>query len=146
MKIKKLLFLIIPFLILLSCENEKNEQDYIVFENNPLEKDIPFKPSNAQIEKLNIKLIDFLNSQEKPIYINKSGNKTPLIEQLKYYKRRYVGRMNIEGDKIIKVELVLVRCASMCQWKNVIIDKKYKDCIFSVQYRVEDDEIYGLNF
>jgi hypothetical protein len=72
------------------------------------------------------------------------GN-VPLQDQLKYYKRRYFGRTSIEGEQIIKIEFVFVRCGGQDEWKKIeYTNDKTKDCWMSVQYSIDHDQIYDL--
>ena len=142
---------ILTILLLTSCNNleKKFTQDFVVFESDTRDKDIGFKPTTAQIEKAELKLLDYLNLKTKAdqtILINSLiDGKVPLQDQLKYYKRRYFGRTSIEGDKIIKIEFVFVRCGGHEEWKKIeYTNDKTKGCWWSVQYNIEHDQIYDL--
>lgn len=79
------------------------------------------------------------------IYVNSLDGKVPLQDQLKCYKRRYFGRTSIEGEKIIKIEFIFVRCGGQNEWKQIeYTNDKTKDCWWSVQYSIDYDQIYDL--
>lgn len=90
--------------------------------------------------------LDNLTKNNKTILVNSLDKKVPLQEQLRYYKRRYFGRTNIEGEKVNKIEFVFVRCGGQDEWKKVnYTNEKTKDCWLSVQYNIDNDSIYDLN-
>ena len=135
--------------LFLSCSDLKTGRpDSVTFDTDPREKDISFTPTNGQIENAEDKLINYLTSktaENQTIFITKLGEKIPLQDELKYYKRRYFGRTSIEGDKIIKIEFVAVRCGGHDEWKKVeYANEITKDCWWSVQYDIDNDQIYDL--
>ncbi len=142
---------ILTIFIFGSCNNidRTKIQDFVVFENDSREKDICFKPTNIQIEKAEKSLfmyLDNLTKNNKTILVNSLDKKVPLQKQLWYYKRRYFGRTNIEGEKVNKIEFVFVRCGGQDEWKKVnYTNEKTKDCWLSVQYNIDNDSIYDLN-
>ena len=141
---------ILTILFLTSCSDSerKHTQDFVVYESDTRDKDIGFKPTTSQIDDAEQKLIDYLQTKTKTnqtIFVNSLDGKVPLQEQLKYYKRRYFGRTSIEGEKIIKIEFVFVRCGGQDEWKKVdYTNDNTKDCWWSVQYSVDHDQIYDL--
>jgi hypothetical protein len=141
---------ILTILFLTCCNNTQRRyfQDFVVFESDTRAKDIGFKPTTIQIDKAESKLLDYLETKTKTnqtIYINSLDGKVPLQNQLKYYKRRYFGRTSIEGEKIIKIEFVFVRCGGHDDWKKIeYTNNKTKDCWWSVQYNIDHDQIYEL--
>jgi len=77
--------------------------------------------------------------------VNSLDGMVPLQDQLKHYKRRYFGRSSIEGEKVIKIEFVFVRCGGQDEWKKIeYTNDNTKDCWWSVQYNIDRDEIYDL--
>ncbi|PBQ33236.1 hypothetical protein CNR22_16130 [Sphingobacteriaceae bacterium] len=106
------------------------------------------KPSTRQIEKAEQRLLEYLDAKtadNQKIYTTSLDKKVPLQDQLKWYKRRYFGRTSIEGDKIIKIEFVAVRCGGHDEWKKVeFTNDDTKDCWWSVQYDIDNDQIYDL--
>jgi|SRR5690554_7431538 len=139
-------------ILLLTCCNNTGvilTQDFIVLKSDTSDKNIGFKPTTNQIDKAEKKLVDFLESKTKnneTIYINSLDEKVPLQDQLKYYKRRYFGRTSIEGEKIIKIEFVFVRCGGQGEWKKIeYINEETKGCWWSVQYNIDNNQIYDLN-
>jgi|SRR5690554_48071 len=141
---------ILTILFLTCCNNTERRvtQDFIVFESNTRDKDVGFKPTTNQIDKAESKLVDYLETKTKnneTIYVNSLDGKVPLQDQLKYYKRRYFGWTSIEGEQIIKIEFVFVRCGGQDEWKNLeYTNDKTKDCWWSVQYSIDHDQIYDL--
>jgi hypothetical protein len=141
---------ILTILFLTSCNDSerKHTQDFVVFESDTRDKDIGFKPTTSQIDEAEQKLLDYLAIKTKTnqtIFVNSLDEKVPLQDQLKYYKRRYFGRTSIEGEKIIKIEFVFVRCGGQDEWKKVdYTNDNTKDCWWSVQYSIDQDQIYDL--
>lgn len=135
--------------LLISCADSKTSRpDSVTFDNDPREKDISFKPTTVQIEKAEQRLLEYLDAKtanNQTIYTTNLDKKVPLQEQLKWYKRRYFGRTSIEGDKILKIEFVAVRCGGHDEWKKVeYANETTKDCWWSVQYDIDNDQIYDL--
>jgi hypothetical protein len=135
--------------LFLSCTDSKTRpQDFVIFESDPKEKDIPFTPTTGQIEKAETKLVEYLKARtaaDQTVYVNQPGQKIPLQNELKYYNRRYFGRTSIEGDRIIKIEFVFVRCGGDDDWKKVeYVNETTKECWWSVQYDIDNDQIYDL--
>ena len=136
--------------LLTCCNNTERRftQDFIVFESDNRDKDIGFKPTTNQIDKAESKLLDYLETKTKDnqtIYVNSLDGKVALQEQLKYYKRRYFGRTSIEGEKIIKIEFVFVRCGGPDEWKQIeYTNEKTTDCWWSIQYSIDRDQIFDL--
>lgn len=135
--------------LLLSCNDSTTSRlDTIIFDNDPKEKDISFTPTIVQIEKAETKLLEYLAAKtvdNQTIYVTNFEEKIPLQNELKYYKRRYFGRTSIEGDKIIKIEFVFVRCGGHDDWKKVgYANETTKECWWSVQYDIDNDQIYDL--
>jgi hypothetical protein len=140
---------IMTILFLTCCSNkEKNRPDFIVFESNVPGKGGGFKPTVNQIDEAESKLLNYLETKTKnkeTIYINSLDGKVPLQSQLKYYKRRYFGRTTIEGEKIIKIEFVFVRCDGQEEWKKIGYTKdETKGCWWSVLYNIDRDQVYDL--
>jgi len=141
---------ILTILFLTCCSNtERNfAQDFIVFESNAYGKDGGFTPTITQIDKANLKLLNYLDTKTKnkeTIYINSLDGKVPLQDQLKYYKRRYFGRTTIEGEQIIRIEFVFVRCGGQEEWKKIDYTKdETKDCWWSVLYNIDHNQVYDL--
>ena len=137
-------------MFLACCNNAEScfNKDCIVFERDTRNKDFSFKPTQNQINKADLKLIDYLETKTKnkeTIYINSLDEKIPLHDQLKYYKRRYFGRTSITGELIIKFEFVSVRCGGHDEWKKIeYTNDKTKDCWWSIQYNIDQDQIYDL--
>jgi hypothetical protein len=142
---------ILTILFLTSCNDSerKHTQDFVVFESDTRDKDIGFKPTTSQIDEAEQKLLDYLEMKTKTnqtIFVNSLDGKVPLQDQLKYYKRRYFGRTSIEGDHIIKIEFVLVRCGGQDEWKKIgYTNEEIKGCWWSVQYNMDTNQIYDLN-
>ncbi|QGW27508.1 hypothetical protein [Phnomibacter ginsenosidimutans] len=141
---------ILTILFLMSCNDSerRHTQAFVVYESDTRDKDIGFKPTTTQIDDAEKKLLDYLETKTKTnqtIFVNSLDGKVPLQDQLKYYKRRYFGRTSIEGEKIIKIEFVFVRCGGQDEWKKVdYTNDNTKDCWWSVQYSVDHDQIYDL--
>lgn len=141
---------ILIILILTCCNNTEGRfaQDFVVFESDTRSKDIGFKPTTNQIKKAEAKLVDYLETKTRnneTIYVTRLERKVPLQDQLKYYKRRYFGRTSIEGEQVIKIEFVFVRCGGQDEWKKIdYTDEHTKDCWWTVQYSIEHDQIYDL--
>lgn len=134
----------------MSCNDSerKHNQDFVIFESDPHDKDIGFKPTISQIDEAEQKLFNYLEMKTKTnqtIFINSLNIKVPLQDQLKYYKRRYFGRTSIEGEKIIKIEFVFVRGGGQNEWKKVnYTNDNKKDHYWSVQYSIDHEQIYDL--
>jgi hypothetical protein len=146
---RKQLFILLILALSMSCSNSKTSRpDYIIFDADPLEKDLAFRPSVEQIDQAEAKLMEYLEEKTKDnqtIYISALDGDEPLQDQLKHYKRRYFGRTSIEGDKIIKIQFVFVRCAGGDDWKKPeYANEQTKDCGFSVQYNIDNEQIYDL--
>lgn len=141
---------IMTVLLLAGCNRTEKTHtpDFIVFESNTRDKEHGFKPTKAQIDKADSKLLDYLEAKTKnnqTIYVNHLDEKIPLQNQLKYFKRRYFGQTNTAGEQIIKTEFVFVRCGGQEEWKRVeYTAEKTKDCWWSVQYNIDHDQIYDL--
>jgi len=133
------------------CNNSERRlnQEFVVFENDTRDKEIGFKPTTNQIDKAELKLLDYLETKtnnNQTIYVNSLDNKVPLQQQLKYYKRRYFGVTNSAGEKIIKIEFVFVRCGGQDEWKQIdYTNDKTNGCWWTVQYNINHDQIYNLN-
>jgi len=140
---------IVIILFLTCCSNKgKSRSDFIVFESNIPGKGGGFKPTTNQIDKAESKLLSYLGAKTKnkeTIYINSLDGKVPLQDQLKYYKRRYFGNTSIEGEQIIKIEFVFVRCGGREEWKKIDYTKdETKDCWWSVLYNIDRNQVYDL--
>ncbi|MDI9868954.1 hypothetical protein [Flectobacillus roseus] len=137
-------------LFLTSCDNGDRQfsQDFVVFESGTRDKNTGFKPTTIQIDKADAKLVEYLEAKTKnneAIYVNSLDGNVPLQDQLKYYKRRYFGRISIEGEQIMKIEFVFVRCGGQDEWKQIeYTNDKTKECWWSVQYSIDHNEIYDL--
>lgn len=149
----KYIYTAFALLIFISCDNSsrqifKDGYEGFVFESDPDEKDISFVPSSSEIESAEDKLMEYLKERTKnneTIFEDVFGEKIPLENRLKYYKRRYFGRKSIENQKIIKIELVFVRCGANEEWKQEKYTKEdNKECWWSVQYSIDNDEIYDF--
>ncbi len=150
----KYIYIILILVTVLSCDSDSRQffddgYEGYVFESDPNEKDISYVPSNAQINKAENKLREYLENRTKnneTIFENILNEKVPLEQRLKYYKRRYFGRINIENEKIIKIEFVFVRCGGHEDWKKIEYTAgQNKGCWWSVQYNVNSDDIYDLD-
>jgi hypothetical protein len=134
------------FLAIIACDTAPRQG--IIFESHPNEKDPAFKPTNAQIDKAENKLKAYLLEKTKSnetIYENVFSEKIPLEERLKFYNRRYFGRVNIEDEQVILIEFVFVRCGGSEEWKKIEYAREdNKECWWSVQYNIDRDEIYDL--
>lgn len=144
------LFYILTIGLFISCSNPTTESlEFIAFADDPREKDICFKPTSGQIERAEKKLVDYLNSKtenNQTIFVYRLDEKIPLQDYLHYYKRRYFGRTNIEGIKIIKIEFVFVRCGGREEWKQIeYTTNDTRECWWSVQYDLDNDQIFDLN-
>jgi hypothetical protein len=143
-------FYISAFFYLTSCNNtERNfDQKFIVYKSDTRTKDIGFKPTTNQINKANTKLLNYLDTKSKnnqTVFKNSLEGKVPLQNQLKYYKRRYFGQINIGGEQIIKIEFVFVRCGGQDEWKKIeYTNVQTKDCWWSVIYNIDKDQILDL--
>jgi hypothetical protein len=122
----------------------------VVFESDTRGKTIGFKPTSDQIDQAESRLFDYLETQtelNQTIYIYTLGDKEPLQDRLKFYKRRYFGAINNEGEKIITIEFVFVRCGGHEEWKKIgYTNHKTKSCWWSVKYSLKYDRIYDLKF
>ncbi|MCH5717124.1 hypothetical protein [Niabella hibiscisoli] len=140
--------MIILFLTSCNDSERKHTQDFVVFESNTCDKYIGFKPTTSQTDEAEQKLLDYLETRTKTnqtIFVNSLDGKVPLQEQLKYYKRRYFGMTSIEGEKIIKIEFVSVRCGGQDEWRKIeYTSDKTKECWWSVQYSIDNNQIYDL--
>ncbi len=128
-----------------------SEKTCVIFDADPNEKDVPFEPSIADVEEVEIAFRDYLKKCNTDTTNYKISQKNiPKPDELKYYKRRYFGRENIEGEKVIKVEYIFNRCISPKDrkeenWKNIsYIESVDSTCWFSFQCNLDRMEIYGL--
>jgi len=134
---------ILTILLLTCCTNTERKfaQDFIIINEG-------FTPTINQIDKANSKLLNYLETKTKngeTIYINSLDGKVSLQDQLKYYKRRYIGKKTTEGEQIIRIEFVFVRCGGQDEWKKIQYTKDgAKDCWWSVLYNADRDEVYSL--
>jgi len=148
---------IISILILFAnCTTNKTDYEFsektcVIFKEDPNEKDIPFEPTISDVEEVEIAFRDYLKKSKTDTTNYKiSQNNIPKPDELKYYKRRYFGRENIEGEKVIKVEYIFNRCMTPKDrneenWKNIrFIQTVDSMCWFNFQYNMERMEIYGL--
>lgn len=119
-----------------------------MFSEHPEGKDISFIPSNSDIEVMESALRNELKkriSEGTPVKINVLGKEESLETRLKYYKRRYFGRVSIEGEKFIKTEYVFIRCAGNDKWKNIHFTSELnKECWWSTNYSLERNLIISI--
>lgn len=150
---KRLSYIILTLFTIVSCDSSPRQisdsgREGFVFKSAPNEKDISFIPTDSQIDRAENKLAEYLMKKTKnheTIYENVFNEKIPLEDRLKYYKRRYFGRINIENEKVIKIEFVFVRCAGNEEWKKIeYTTEKNKECWWTVQYNINSDDIYDL--
>ena len=138
----KLTLYIFPILILTNCVSSESKfnSKFVVFESDNSGGSIGFKPTTALIEKANQKLIECLETKiasNQTILVDGLDGKESLLDELKYYKRRYVGLLDENGDEIIKIEFVFVRCGGQDEWKHINYTKDNPDgCWWSVQYNL----------
>ncbi|MBD8083317.1 hypothetical protein IC610_12915 [Chryseobacterium sp. GCR10] len=141
---------ILTILFLTGCNNSerKHAQNFVIFESDTKDKYIGFRPKKSQIDDAEQMLLDYLETKTKTnqtIFVTSLDKKVPLQDQLKYYKRRYFGQTNGEGEKTIKIEFVFVRCGGQDEWKKIgYTNVKTKDCWWSVKYSIDNDQIYDL--
>lgn len=153
---KTTLIISIIILLLISCTANKKNYEFsaknsVIFKEDPNEKDVPFEPSISEVEEVEIAFRDYLiKSKTDTANYNIRQKNIPKLDKLEYYKRRYFGRENIEGEKVIKVEYIFNRCITSKnrneeKWRNVLyIEKVDSMCWFKFQYNMARKEIYGL--
>lgn len=138
------------FLMCCNTSEMRYHKDFVVFENDTRNVYMGFKPSCEQIEKADMKFLEYLESRTKnnsTVLINSIDGMVPLQEQLKYYKRRYFGLINNGGERVIKVEFVFARCGGNDEWKKLeYTNIGTKECWWSVLYNIGQDRITDLNF
>lgn len=146
--LRQTLYILIIRLLIGCTDSKTSRPDSVTFDNDPREKDICFIPTSSQIEKAETRLKEYLSTkseENQTIYVAELDKKIPLQDELKFYKRRYFGRTSIEGDKIIKIEFVFVHCGGHDDWKKVeYANETTKDCWWSVQYDIDNDQIFDL--
>jgi hypothetical protein len=109
-------------------EHEINKVGYsgIVFKQKPNDKDLSFIPTEGEIDDLESKL-----KNELPNYLSMDADKRPekelnrsiILRDLAKYKRRYFGRITIEGESIILIEFVHPDATgNNADWKNPLIE------------------------
>ena len=141
---------ILACIFLYCCKNPDKRfiHDFIVFEGDIREKNGGFKPTAEQIDKAGSRLFDYLEKKTKDketIFIQSLYGKVPLQNQLKYYQRRYFGQNSLDGNQIVKIEFVFVRCGGQDQWKKIDYTNEDQGCWWSVQYNLKSNKIYDLN-
>ena len=130
-----------------------SEDVCVIFNEDPLEKDVSYEPTISEVEKVELVFREYLKkSKSDSINYPIAQKQIPAIGSLKYYKRRYFGRENIEGEIVIKVEYIFNRCMSPQErereresWKKVNYRSKvHPSCIFSFQCNMERMKVHGL--
>lgn len=149
---------IILFFLIFFYSCTSNNQDYIfsdkdcvIFKEDSNEKDVSFEPSISEVEEVEIAFRDYLNKSKKETLSKDFKQRNiPELNELKYYKRRYFGRINIEYEKVIKVEYIFNRCLKPQdrdneEWKKINYLKNIDSmCWFSFSYNLKRKVIYGL--
>jgi hypothetical protein len=153
--VKRLLYITLLILIC-SCNTNKkdyifSDEDCVIFKEDPNEKDESFEPTISEVKEVETAFRDYLDiiRQDTINYALRQQN-VPKSEKLKIYKRRYFGRVNTEGEKVIKAEFIFVTYLTSKerkkeQWKEInYLENKESMCWFSFQYNLERKVIYGL--
>lgn len=142
----------IAITLLLACCNRSEtgrNQEFIVFERDTRDKDMGFKPTTQQIDQAETKLVEYLETKTRnnqTIYVRSLDENMPLQDRLVYYKRRYFGRISVNGERIIKIEFVFVRCGGQGEWEKIAYtNDETKGCWWSVLYNLDRDQIDDLN-
>ena len=134
----------------MSCKSSirKKVPEIVVYERNTRKEEIGFKPRTTQIDSAELRLLEYLDSKAKvdqTVFVNSLGVKVPLQDQLKYYKRRYFGGINNNGERILLIEFVFVRCGEQNEWKKInYTNDQTKGCWWSVKYSSDRNEIFDL--
>ena len=148
--------ILILLILIVSCNANKGDYEYsekmsVIFKEDINDKDIPFEPTISEVQEAEIAFRDYLTqSKSDTINFPIKQNRIPNLDRLEYYKRRYFGRVNIEGEKVIKVEYIFNRCISgedrdNKEWKNPNYLKNIDStCWFKFQYNLNKNVIYGL--
>lgn len=154
------ILIIASTLFLFSCANEENGLQYsdeyiVIFEQDPNDKDVPFEPSISEVKEAEAAFITYLKNRKDTLNYPIFQKHIPEEERLIYYKRRFFGRVNIENQKVIKVEFIMNRCMNnkdrnSYNWKRVDYIRKMmnkesqRTCWFSFQYNIDQKLVYGL--
>jgi hypothetical protein len=148
---KIVLFTLLFCLAFFSCSKGQREiatNDYngIIYPQHPYDKDISFIPSIGEMEILEKNLtknLENILATEKDT--SELKNKAMIRKDLKRYKRRYFGRISIEGEKIIMVEFIHPDIIEKEEWKKPIWSVDGGGYIFwRIQYRLKEEEFYDF--
>ncbi len=149
--IKGILVILVLFV---NCTTKKNDYQCsdemcVIFKEDPNDKDTPFEPTPSEIEEVEIAFRNYIVSNKPDsLTFGIHHKNVPKPDKLVYYKRRYFGRINIENEKVIKVEYIFNRCITpedhdQERWKDLLyLEKVDSMCWFSFQYNMSRNEIY----
>lgn len=147
----KLLFLIsIAFILDPSCFiNGKGYQGYIFPESyfilmtvkNQKERFTPTKNDVQKAEELLNKQIEILNIEQ----INQVGNCPIIHKKLKKYKRQYVGFLNIDGEKIIWINLIWFKDFDSILSKEIVSVQDGCSFFWNIKVNINDGSVFDLN-
>jgi hypothetical protein len=151
----KIIISILLFVFLISCEGtERNhlpdKEFIVVYESDSRTNLKSFNPSPEEIETFEKGLMSHLTKKTK----NGKGITDPVFEKteplenrLKYYKRRYFGRINKSGVKIMFVEFVFIRCGGSEEWKNLeYTNSDNQECWWSTEFNLETKKVKRLRY
>jgi len=147
----KLLFLISIALILNpGCFiNGKGYQGYIFPDSyfimmtikNQKERFTPTKNDVQKAEELLTKQIEILNFEQ----INQVGNCPIIHKNLKKYKRQYVGFVNMEGEKIIWINLIWFKDFNSILSKEIVSASDGCSFFWNIKVNINNESVFDLN-
>lgn len=109
-----------------------------------------FIPSKEELEKFEISLkkyLEELTASNKGFERNVLDKSHPLEYSLGWFKRRYFGRIDEQGNRRIFIELVAVRCGGSEKWEQIDFptDSNF-GCWWSVEYDINKNKIENINY
>lgn len=109
-----------------------------------------FIPSKEELEKFELSLkrhLEELTSSNKGFERNVLDKVHPLEYSLGWFKRRYFGRIDEEGNRKIFTELVAVRCGGSGKWEQIEFPSvSNSECWWSVEYDINKNKIEKINY
>lgn len=122
----------------------------IAFEKDPRYQYGSFQPTEKETELFeHALLLDLEKRTESGVGLTRNvlDEIKPLEYSLKWFKRRYFGRIAMNGSRKLYSELVFVRCGGSEEWKMIDYPTETNsDCWWSAEYNLQTDEIEEINY
>lgn len=109
-----------------------------------------FTPSKKEINDFEIYLkkhLEELTTSGKGFERNVLDKVHPLEYSLGWFKRRYFGKIDANGNRKLITEFVFVSCGGSEEWKEVdYASDSNSECWWSVEYDLENNIIEKINY